>query len=508
MPPSVRTRTRLTLKDKMDLIKDSDSMNVNELCNKYEMCASGVYKLLKQKNQILRDYLAAQNTKSKQKPRKSIHDKVNTAVYNWFVQARAKNLPIPGSLLQEKARALAENLADFDFRASNGWLESFKTRHQLTFGAVSGEGNDVDQNVVANWIERIPELIGEYDIKDVANCDETALFFRAIPTKSLRLKGEKCSGGKLSKERLTVMHCVFADGSFETPLVIGKANNPRCFKSIDKNLLPVTWKFNRKAWMTGSIMEEWLINLNAKMARKNRKICLLLDNATSHPNMTLSNIKLIFLPPKTTASLQPLDQGIIHSFKMHYRKRILSHLIHKMDGAHNASQLTATITCLDAIYWISEATKAISKSCVVNCFKKAGIGSESLTENEDDIMDELTNLVNEFEHDITPSQYAAIDDDVHTENDTEFAESQPSDDDDDDNDDQNSEANGTLIRQNATLMSATDMLRNLYAMKESATDSGKIDLLNTLMASIKIIEEENLSHTKTQTKIVNYFTSK
>lgn len=53
---------------------------------------------------------------------------------------------------------------------------------------------------------------------------------------------------------MTVMHCVFADGTFERPMVIGKANNPRCFKSIDKQSLPVTWKFNRKAWMTASVI--------------------------------------------------------------------------------------------------------------------------------------------------------------------------------------------------------------------------------------------------------------
>lgn len=93
------------------------------------------------------------------------------------------------------------------------------------------------------------------------------------------------------------------------------------------------WKFNRKAWMTASVMEEWLIDFNGRMVRQNRKICLLLDNATSHPHLDLTNIKLIFLPPNTTSSLQPLDQGIIHCFKMHYRKRILSHLINKMDSA-------------------------------------------------------------------------------------------------------------------------------------------------------------------------------
>jgi hypothetical protein len=39
-----------------------------------------------------------------------------------------------------------------------------------------------------------------YKLKDIANCDETGLFFQALSNKTLCLKGEKCSGGKLSKK--------------------------------------------------------------------------------------------------------------------------------------------------------------------------------------------------------------------------------------------------------------------------------------------------------------------
>lgn len=254
--------------------------------------------------------------------------------------------------------------------------------------------------------------------------------------------------------------------------------------------------------MTASIMKEWLLEFNAKMVRQNRKICLLLDNATSHPKISLSNINMIFLQPKTTASLQPLDQGIIHCFKMHYRKRVLLHLINQMGNAVNASQLSSTINCLDVIYWLTEATKAIPKSCVANCFRKAGIGSEIFAEDPDNL-GELSNLV-EFENGLSMAEYVAIDDDVHTENDDEFAEFHPSDSDDDGIDDQNDEADGSLYPQNATPMSSNDVLKNLYAMKEFATDLGKTNLLNHLMASIKIIEEDLTQKIK-QAKIDNYF---
>jgi len=67
-------------------------------------------------------------------------------------------------------------------------------------------------------------------------------------------------------------------GDMEKPLVIGKSVKPRCFKNLDVSKLPVIRCANKKAWMTGSIMENWLIQFNNRLIRENRKIILFLDN--------------------------------------------------------------------------------------------------------------------------------------------------------------------------------------------------------------------------------------
>ncbi|GBC35801.2 tigger transposable element-derived protein 6-like [Rhizophagus irregularis DAOM 181602=DAOM 197198] len=54
------------------------------------------------------------------------------------------------------------------------------------------------------------------------------------------------------------------------------------------------------------------------------------DNAPTHlldETIQLSNIKVYFLPPNTTAHLQPLDAGIINSFKAQYRKLLIANRI-------------------------------------------------------------------------------------------------------------------------------------------------------------------------------------
>ncbi|KAG1046497.1 hypothetical protein G6F43_011020 [Rhizopus delemar] len=60
--------------------------------------------------------------------------------------------------------------------------------------------------------------------------------------------------------------------------------------------------------------------LNVAFGRQNRKIALLLDNASVHKiRISLNNIKLIFLLANTASKLQALDAGIIDNFKAHFR---------------------------------------------------------------------------------------------------------------------------------------------------------------------------------------------
>lgn len=316
-------RQRLSLKQKIEIIEKSGSLSLGEMVKKYDVGLSTIYEILRKKTELTNQWVNSQNPDVKNQLRKTMHDKVNTATFEWFTAARAKNLPISGTILQAKAMKFAEKFSDTTFKASNGWLESFKRRHQLTFKAVCGEANDVDNAIVEDWHKKLPQIIAGYAPENIANCDETALFYRAIPNKSLQFKGEKCIGGKLSKERLSVLLCAFADGKLEKPLVIGKAAKPRCFKNIDTERY-VTWRSNKKAWMTAQLMEEWLLHLNARMRAQKRNILLFMDNATSHPKMELSNVKLAFFPPNTTSRLQPMDQCIIYTMKLHYRKRILN----------------------------------------------------------------------------------------------------------------------------------------------------------------------------------------
>jgi hypothetical protein len=65
---------------------------------------------------------------------------------------------------------------------------------------------------------------------------------------------------------------------------------------------------------------------------------LILDNAPGHPTIldnSVPNIRVVFLPPNTTALLQPMDQGVIATFEAYYLRGCLQQLIHETGNDDN-----------------------------------------------------------------------------------------------------------------------------------------------------------------------------
>ncbi|CAF4412570.1 unnamed protein product, partial [Rotaria magnacalcarata] len=77
-----------------------------------------------------------------------------------------------------------------------------------------------------------------------------------------------------------------------------------------------------------------------------------------------------FFPPNTTSKLQPLDQGVIKSFKCYYRQQLVKHVISRCTVATSTDEIF--ITVMDAVYWINDAWKSVTQSTINNAFKVAG----------------------------------------------------------------------------------------------------------------------------------------
>ena len=84
--------------------------------------------------------------------------------------------------------------------------------------------------------------------------------------------------------------------------------------------------------MTTQIFEQFMLYFERRMvSAQKKKVLLLVDNFSGHqvPNVDsrLRVTLLEFLPPNTTSRFQPMDAGIIASFKAQYMKLLIQHQI-------------------------------------------------------------------------------------------------------------------------------------------------------------------------------------
>ena len=264
---------------------------------------------------------------------------------------------------------------------SSGWLVGFKARHNIKRRKKHGEAAQVDKEQMEEDLKEIREVCDLYPLQDIFNMDETALNYKASPDTSL--SSELIPGGKINKERITANFCCNADGSQKMqPWFIGTAKNPRSFGTgknhIEVHNLGLVWRFNKKAWMTGIIFREYLRWFNLQM--QGRKVLLLLDGFSSHhagydlletEGIELTNVRVEFLPANTTSICQPLDQGIIRTFKAHYKRRWLQYQLDTYEAGEDPHQ---KMNVLQALRWATEAWRdGVTETTIANCWLKSRV---------------------------------------------------------------------------------------------------------------------------------------
>ena len=113
---------------------------------------------------------------------------------------------------------------------------------------------------------------------------------------------------------------------------------------------------------------------------------MILDNASSHvvsstkvgkshgfSTLELSNMTLVFLPPNVTNVVQPLDQGIIASFKIQYKKKLLQWVLSQYDDATLKDLRKVMPNIRQAIMWSYEVWSELDAQIVRFCWRMAHI---------------------------------------------------------------------------------------------------------------------------------------
>ena len=105
--------------------------------------------------------------------------------------------------------------------------------------------------------------------------------------------------------------------------------------------------------MTTQIFIEFICWFDLRMT--GRKVALLMDNFSAHQaavadilasKTPLKNTLIIWLPTNSTSRYQPLDQGIIHSWKANWKQYWIKYILFEFEA--NRNQIT-TMNVLKAI---------------------------------------------------------------------------------------------------------------------------------------------------------------
>lgn len=364
-----RKRVVLSLEKKVLIINRAvdHGESVQKLANEFGVGQQTVRDLIKQKNEIFKFISCAEVSAKKRKTmKKSSLSDMESALFEWFKQKR-----ISGPMVCEKAKWFHEHLKiEETFNASQGWLFRFKTRHGIRQLDIQGESLSGDLTAATLFNDEFNSFLSKLNLSpdQVYNADESGLFWKMLPSKTLAAQSEKSAPGhKSSKERLTIMTCSNATGSHKIKLtVIGKAKKPRSFKGTEMKYLPCDYYHHPKAWMNQVIFSEWFFNVFVPSVQQfqnekgiPKRAVLLLDNAPSHPSESTlktpdGQIFVYYLPPNVTSIIQPMDQGVISCLKRRYKKIFLRYLLQE-DCFDSIKELLKMWTIKDAIFAICNA---------------------------------------------------------------------------------------------------------------------------------------------------------
>ena len=312
-------------------------------------------------------------------------------LFNWVKSMECNDgISLNQKIIREKAVQINNcSLEKVGFSFSTCWFRNFCRRYNINYSKSYGDAGLVDLSKYTELIKEIKRIMSNYNLSNIYNNDETALFWKQIPKGSYGTSTFRRSKKNMERITLSLFTNVTGTNRFK-PIIIGKAKRPRCFSgnSMKDSFL---YYSNKTAWMNSSIFKDILEKFDAELSEPS---LLLLDNFSGHMVNTdnLNNLKLLFFPPNTTSKLQPLDQGIIYSLKRKFQTKICQEKIIMLE---NKDEVKKNISLVVAIELLLESWDEVENKTIFNCWVKSTIIDREASDENMEIIDFLLDDLNE-----------------------------------------------------------------------------------------------------------------
>jgi len=264
------------------------------------------------------------------------------AALKLFVDTQASlNEHVKLPQLRDKVRDLAFTMELKNFKYSSGWMDRMRKRQNILISVRRQRQAELEQpdlQLAQELVVAAARQLG-IDPTHVYNFDE-----QGFSTGRSRPSPTSPRARRVQAPRHGPHHCGLHlqlgwDGGVQAGGG-GPPNVPGSFGAAFDPTKHVQYYSGPNARMTSAIFNAWLQSLDVSMQQKERKVGILVDSAACHrvtllgaTELALGPLKgvrlasgavtLIYLPPTAPPSWQPLERGILQSFKTRYRRRLM-----------------------------------------------------------------------------------------------------------------------------------------------------------------------------------------
>ena len=235
------------------------------------------------------------------------------------------------------------------------WVEKFLNRHhslKSCFCTLLDKEriNAVNYETINHWFKLFSDTMKQYNIekRDVYNMDEKGFAVgqagkQKVVVSKANLNAYMCQNG--SREWVSLLECISADGALLPAFVIFKAKTQRkaWMNELERgNNIAIS----DKGWTNNTLAFEWFKRVFDPYSKKRQQgeyRLLILDRHASHITSEViqfcinEKIILACLPAHTTHVLQPLDVGFFQPFGSLYRTKLLRLI--KWDSSANVDRV-------------------------------------------------------------------------------------------------------------------------------------------------------------------------
>ncbi|XP_053547680.1 tigger transposable element-derived protein 1-like [Bombina bombina] len=261
-----KKRRSITLEKKMEVIRRMEDGETHaNVCRDLKLPPSTVTTIIKNANRIKESIQHATpvSVAHVRYSRSKLLEKMEQLLSLWVDDLNKKNIPMSQAVITDKAKSIFEDLKkkeggdDDTFLGSKGWFMRFKSRSKCRSMKLTGEATSADVEAAALFPAEFQAIVqeGNYPPDLIFNVDETGLYWKKLPSRTFIAHDEQSAPGfKSAKDRLTLLLGANVSCTLKLkPMLVYHSQTPRALKGLNKEMLPVYWKWNKKAWVTQEV---------------------------------------------------------------------------------------------------------------------------------------------------------------------------------------------------------------------------------------------------------------